>query len=56
MQFRWLRVAVEEAREAGRHYEAERDGLGAEFLSEVRAAIERVRSFPTNVCETTADA
>jgi plasmid stabilization system protein ParE len=44
-----LRVHPEarvELREAAAHYEAQRTGLGREFVLEVRAAYERIRQLP----------
>jgi plasmid stabilization system protein ParE len=47
MRVRFLAVARDELREAVRYYESQRRGLGTEFRDEVRAAVERVRSFPS---------
>jgi plasmid stabilization system protein ParE len=47
MQVRWLRTAIEEAREARRFYEARRKGLGKRFHSEVAATVRRIRELPT---------
>ena len=38
--------AAEELEEGARHYEREREGLGAEFLQEVEEATARIQSNP----------
>jgi len=43
---RFLRVAQAELGEAVRHYESQSPGLGADFLLEVTAALDRVIEFP----------
>ena len=45
MTIRFLKVAEAELREAVRYYESQA-GLGANFLLEVLAAIERITDFP----------
>jgi hypothetical protein len=47
MRVRWLRAAVNEAREARRFYETRREGLGEQFSNEVAATIRRIRELPT---------
>jgi plasmid stabilization system protein ParE len=46
MTFRFLPPAAREVREAARYYEERVPGLGAEFISEVRAAIRRILAHP----------
>lgn len=46
MNFRFLTPAFAEIREAAEFYENRVSGLGADFLDEVDAAIERILSFP----------
>ena len=46
MNFRFLTPALAEIREAAEFYENRVSGLGADFLDEVDAAIERILSFP----------
>jgi plasmid stabilization system protein ParE len=43
----FLKLARQELREAMDYYDGERAGLGRELLAEVRAAIDRIKSFPT---------
>lgn len=47
MRIRFLEAARDDLRAAQRYYNRQRPGLGGEFRDEVRAAIERIRSFPT---------
>lgn len=46
MNVRFLDAARGDLRDAVRYYEAQRAGLGGEFRSEVRSAIERIKNFP----------
>ena len=46
MNFRFLTPALAEIREAAEFYENRVSGLGADFLDEVDATIERILSFP----------
>jgi plasmid stabilization system protein ParE len=46
MRVRFLTAARDEFREGVRYYDNQRDGLGAEFREQVRAAVERIRQFP----------
>ncbi len=46
MRVRWVKTAVQEARAARVHYEAQRIGLGARFSKEVVATLRRVRELP----------
>ncbi|MBC8019667.1 MAG: type II toxin-antitoxin system RelE/ParE family toxin [Methyloceanibacter sp.] len=46
MTVRFLEVARAELREAVRYYESQGAGLGADFLLEVTAAVERITEFP----------
>lgn len=46
MTVRFLSPASRELSEAVEYYEAQRIGLGYEFLSEVETAIERIAEFP----------
>ena len=46
MRVRWLRTAVQEAREARIYYEAQRKGRGTRFSRELRATVKRVRELP----------
>jgi plasmid stabilization system protein ParE len=46
VRFRWTRVAADEAREARLYYESEKAGLGAEFVDELRACIDRIDRNP----------
>jgi len=46
MNYRFLLPALAEIREAATFYEGEVSGLGADFLDEVDAAMERILSFP----------
>ena len=46
MTVRFLKVAQVELREAVRYYESQAAGLGADFLLEVTAAVDRVTEFP----------
>jgi plasmid stabilization system protein ParE len=43
---RFLDVAQRELDEAVAYYDAERDGLGGQFLVEVLGALDRIRSHP----------
>jgi hypothetical protein len=43
---RFLKVAQVELREAVRYYESQATDLGADFLLEVTAAVERITEFP----------
>lgn len=46
MSYRFLRPALGEIREAAAFYESRATGLGADFLDEVDAAVDRILSFP----------
>ncbi len=46
MRVRFLEPAREDLRAAVAYYNQQQVGLGRSFLAEVRAAIERIRSFP----------
>jgi plasmid stabilization system protein ParE len=46
MNFRFLTPALAEIREAAEFYEQRVSGLGADFLDEVDAAIDRILQFP----------
>ena len=46
MRTRFLRIAQFDLDDAFEYYNAERPGLGYEFLQEVLAAIDRIKSFP----------
>lgn len=46
MRARYLEAARVELRGAVRYYNTQRPGLGAEFKSEVRAAIQRIKRLP----------
>ena len=46
MTFRFLTPALVELREAAEYYDERVSGLGADFLDEVEAAIERMLLFP----------
>ena len=46
MNYRFLIPALAEIREAATFYEGKVSGLGADFLDEVDAAMERILSFP----------
>jgi plasmid stabilization system protein ParE len=46
LNVQFLEAARRELRDAVQYYEAQRRGLGAEFRSEVRATIERIKNFP----------
>ena len=46
MTVRFLKVARAELREAVRYYESHAADLGADFLLEVTAAVERITEFP----------
>ena len=43
---RFLEVAQAELDEAVAHYNAERPGLGDEFLGEILGALDRIRRYP----------
>ena len=45
MNFRFLTPALTEIREAAEFYDDRVSGLGADFLDEVDAAIERILNF-----------
>lgn len=51
MRVRWLRAAVNEAREARRFYESRREGLGTQFSNELAVTIRRIRELPTTWLE-----
>ena len=46
MTYRFLTPALAEIREAAEFYDNRVSGLGADFLDEVDAAIERILNFP----------
>ena len=46
MNYRFLTPALGEIREAATFYEGKVPGLGADFLDEVDATIERILNFP----------
>ena len=46
MKVQYLRAAQQELRDAIRYYDDQVSGLGKEFLSEVRAALTRIKSMP----------
>ena len=46
MNFRFLKPAERELREAVAFYDKQKNGLGDEFLDEIDIAIERVLHFP----------
>jgi hypothetical protein len=46
VRLRWLRIAALEAREARIFYDARMSGLGARFVTEVKATLERIRELP----------
>jgi len=46
MRVRWLRAAMQEARDARIYYDAQRAGLGARFSREVAATVRRVCELP----------
>lgn len=46
MNYRFLTPALTEIREAAEFYDNRISGLGADFLDELDAAIERILSFP----------
>jgi len=46
MNYRFLTPALEEIREAAEFYEDRVGGLGADFLDEVDAAMDRIMKFP----------
>lgn len=46
MTYRFLSPAVDEIREAATFYQKRFRGLGADFISEVDAAIERILAYP----------
>lgn len=46
MTYRFLTPALAEVREAAVYYEERVSGLGADFLDEVEAAVERMLQFP----------
>jgi len=46
MRVRWLRTAVDEARDARQHYDARKAGLGSRFARELAATVRRVRELP----------
>lgn len=46
MRVRWLRTAVDEARDARVYYEAQKPGLGSRFAQELAATVRRVRELP----------
>jgi plasmid stabilization system protein ParE len=45
---RILSIAREDAGLAAQYYEAEKPGLGKEFLDELKAKIQMIRRFPTS--------
>ena len=47
MRLRFLKVAQAELRETVRYYESQAPGMGADFLVEVTAALDRITEFPT---------
>jgi plasmid stabilization system protein ParE len=47
VRVRFLEPARDDLQEAVAYYEARRTGLGREFRQEVRAAVARIRRFPT---------
>lgn len=46
MTIRFLRAARAEFRQATRHYESQRQGLGEEFADEIQATIDRIARQP----------
>jgi plasmid stabilization system protein ParE len=46
VRVRWLRTAVDEARDARLYYDARKTGLGARFVRELAATVTRVRELP----------
>lgn len=46
VRVRWLRIAALEAREARVYYDAQSDGLGARFIDELKATLQRIRALP----------
>jgi plasmid stabilization system protein ParE len=46
VRIRWLRPAVDEAREARIYYDERKTGLGARFARELAATVRRVRELP----------
>lgn len=46
MTFRFLTPALVEIREAAEYYDERVSGLGADFLDEMEAAVERMLQFP----------
>jgi hypothetical protein len=46
MNYRFLTPALSEIREAAEFYEERVPGLGADFLDEVDATMERILGFP----------
>lgn len=46
MTYRFLSPALEEVREAAAFYEGRVPSLGADFIDELNAAIERILQFP----------
>jgi len=46
VRFRFLVPARRDLADATAYYEDQMPGLGAQFLDEVRAAIDRIRAFP----------
>jgi plasmid stabilization system protein ParE len=46
MTFRFLSPALQEIDEAARYYEGQAVGLGADFVCELDAAIDRILRFP----------
>lgn len=46
MKIRFLSVAQQELDEAVEYYNHEVPGLGKDFVTEIRAALERIRHFP----------
>ena len=46
MNVRFLEAARDDLRDAVAFYEAERPGLGAELVKEVRSAVERITKLP----------
>jgi plasmid stabilization system protein ParE len=46
VRVRWLRTAVDEARDARIYYDEQRAGLGARFARELAATVRRMRELP----------
>jgi hypothetical protein len=47
MQYRFTSAALTELRQATLYYEQRENGLGAAFLHEIQATLDRILQYPT---------